>query len=366
MFGRLYRMARYAGALAVSRPKGWQSVVYNTAMAKLRVPGPLMMPAHVSIEPTNACNARCPVCETGNRSMERPAGMLDFDAYKRFIDAIAPTTATLMFYFMGEPFLNRNAYDMIRYARDKGLWVETCTNGDVVDAKGVIYSDLNQISFQIGGMTPETHRIYRVRSDLDRIRRNIEALVDERRRAPGSNVRIEIGFIVMKHNEHEVPDFLEWAKAVGTDTASVVDPCVRSVAEGRLLLPENRKYWFYDEAAFEQGVLRPKKTLDNECTWIWNSVIVNWNGDVVPCCRDPHGRHVMGNVFETPLREIWNGKPLFDFRRKIVTAQKDIDICALCSGFGIPTLNHPKPVGFTAARRSNDDRPALEPAAEGT
>jgi MoaA/NifB/PqqE/SkfB family radical SAM enzyme len=56
-------------------------------------------------------------------------GMLDFTNYRKLIDEIWPTTSTLLFYFMGEPFLNRHAYDMIRYARQRGIYVETCTNG---------------------------------------------------------------------------------------------------------------------------------------------------------------------------------------------------------------------------------------------
>ena len=52
-----------------------------------------------------------------------------------FIDEVAPYTSTLLFYFMGEPFLNKNAYEMIRYARENGIFVETCTNGDFVDAE---------------------------------------------------------------------------------------------------------------------------------------------------------------------------------------------------------------------------------------
>ena len=132
--GRYARMARFGLELAAKRPKGWRSVLYNTVLSKARVAGPLMLPAHVSIEPTNICNARCPICETGNRSMERRSGLLDFDAYRKLIDEIAPHTAVLMFYFMGEPFLNKHAYEMIRYARRKDIYVETCTNGDFVDA----------------------------------------------------------------------------------------------------------------------------------------------------------------------------------------------------------------------------------------
>ena len=352
---RLEGHIRRALSLVAGRPKGWRSLLYNTAMAKARRVGPLMMPVHVSIEPTNACNLRCPVCETGNGSMERPTGLLDFDHYREFINQIAPTTAVLMFYFMGEPFLNKRAYEMIRYARQKNIYVETCSNGDFVDAKGVIYSDVNDLSFQIGGMTQQTHETYRVRGKLERVQANLLELIEERRCNPQSSVRINVGFVVMKHNEHEVPEFLRWAKEIGVDRANVIDPCVRSVAEGKVLLPSDRRYWFYDEDAFARGVLKPKHLPHNECTWIWNSVMVNWDGSVVPCCRDPNGRHVLGNAFETPLSRIWNGDAMRDFRRRIVTAQGKVDICRLCSGYGVPQLMHPQPVGFEIKRLSLDE-----------
>jgi radical SAM protein with 4Fe4S-binding SPASM domain len=289
--------------------------------------------------------------------MKRRAGMLDRAAFRALIDEIAPYATVLMYYFMGEPFLNKHAYEMIRYARDAGLYVETCTNGDFVDAKGVIYSDLNEISFQIGGMTPETHAVYRIRSDLPTVRKNLSALLEERRKHPESNLQINVGFIVMKHNEHEVASFLEWARDQGVDQASVIDPCVRNVVEGHAMLPADRKYWFYDEEAFERGVLKPKLVPHNECTWVWNSIMINWDGSVVPCCRDPNGLHTLGNAFETPLGKIWNGKAATEFRRSIVSDQASVEICKLCSGFGVPRLAPETPVDFKIARLSLDPTP---------
>jgi MoaA/NifB/PqqE/SkfB family radical SAM enzyme len=99
--------------------------------------------------------------------MERDNGLLEYSQFVELIDQIAPSTAVLMYYFMGEPFLNPRAYDMIRYAREKGLYVETCTNGDLVDPAGVIFSDINQISFQISGLDNSSHQKYRVRSDFE-------------------------------------------------------------------------------------------------------------------------------------------------------------------------------------------------------
>ena len=341
--------------LLFTRPKGWRSLIYNTAMAKAKLAGPLMMPVHITIEPTNACNLECPVCETGNGSMARPTGLMKQDRFEALIDQLAPHMSVLMFYFMGEPFLNKRAYEMIRYARQKGIYVETCSNGDFVDADGVIYSDVNDISFQIGGMTQETHEIYRVKGNLARVQLNLMALVEARKKNSQSNVKINVGFVVMKHNEHEVPAFLKWAEEIGVDQANVIDPCVRTVSEGKDLLPEDRRYWFYDEEAFERGILKPKHLPNNECTWIWNSVSINWDGSVVPCCRDPNGKHVFGNVFEKPLREIWNGRSMRDFRKKIVSDQRGIDICELCSGYGVPQLMHAKPMGFEVRRLSLDE-----------
>src|SRR5579884_168047 len=356
----LARKIRLVTTLAARRPKGWRSLLWNSAMAQLRRPGPLLAPVHVSIEPTNACNARCPVCETGKGDMRRRTGFLDEDLYRAFIDEAAPTTAVLLYYFMGEPFMHRSAYDMIRYARDKGIFVETCTNGDFVDAEGVIYSDINKISFQLGGMDQETHQRYRVRTRLDKAVKNLEELLALRNKHPESNVQVEVGFIVMRHNEHQVDDFLDWAKKIGVDRANVIDPCARNMLEAHAYLPKNRKYWFYDEEAFERGVLKPKRLPGNECVWIWNSIQLNWDGTAVPCCRDPNGHFPLGNVFEKGLRAVFNGEAATGFRRKLLKDQGAISICKLCSGYGLPRLEHPKAPGFVAEWHSvnRDDLPS--------
>jgi MoaA/NifB/PqqE/SkfB family radical SAM enzyme len=360
MLGRKIELVR---DLVVRRPKGWQSLLWNSTMAQLRRPGPLMAPVHVSIEPTNACNARCPVCETGKGDMRRNTGFLDEHIYKEFIDDVAPTTAVLLYYFMGEPFMHRSSYEMIRYAREKGIFVETCTNGDFVDAEGVIYSDINKISFQLGGMDQEAHQRYRVRTRLDKAVKNLEELLTLRNKHPDSNVQVEVGFIVMRHNEHQVEDFLRWAKALGVDRANVIDPCARNMLEAHAYLPKNRRYWFYDEEAFERGLLKPKKLPDNECVWIWNSIQLNWDGSAVPCCRDPNALFPLGNVFEKGLRAVFNGEAATNFRRRLLNEQGQISICKLCSSYGLPRLEHARPAAFTVEHHTvNQKAPSHEDA----
>jgi MoaA/NifB/PqqE/SkfB family radical SAM enzyme len=334
------------------RPKGWKSLLWNSGMAQMRQAGPLMAPVHLSIEPTNACNARCPVCETGKGDMARKTGFLDKDLYENFMDEVGPTTAVLLYYFMGEPFMHRHSYEMIRYARKKNIYVETCTNGDFADPEGVLYSDINSISFQLGGMDQETHSRYRVRTKLDKAISNIEKLVELRKKHPESNVEIEVGFIVMRHNEHQVDEFIDWADKIGVDRASVIDPCARNMMEAYAYLPKNKDYWFYDEEAFEKGILKPKKLPNNECVWIWNSLQLNWDGSAVPCCRDPNAAFPFGNVFEDGLKAVFNSDAARQFRDKLLNDQGDISICKLCSGYGLPQLQHTKPANFQTTRHS--------------
>jgi len=295
-------------------------------------------PMNITIEPTNLCNLQCPVCETGAGVLGRKGGNMSFGEFKTIIDKVASHTNTLMFYFMGEPFLNKEAYRMIRYAKDVGIpWVTTCTNGDPVNPRKLVESGLDEVSFQIGGMTQETHQIYRINSKLDRVMRNMKEAVRLKREA-GAKIKIECGFILMKHNEHEVDKFKQRMAELGVDEIRVIDPCVRTIDQGRAMLPSDKAHWYYDVEAFEQGVLRPKVLPDNSCPWIYYSMAIHVNGDVVPCCRDPKGEEVMGNLLTQNLDEIWNGERYQNFRRRILSDQGNVGICHLCSSYPASTI----------------------------
>jgi len=296
----------------------------------------LGLPVHLTVEPTNACNLRCPVCETGAGILNRPKGILSLDNFKRIIDTVGPQVNTLLLYYMGEPFLNEDLPQMINYARHKGIYVSVCTNGEPVDATEIIGSQVSEVNFQIGGLTQKTHEIYRRNGDLALTLKNLRLMAEEKLRRE-SKVRITVGFIVMRHNEHELAE-LDGLKILGVDAVQVIAPCVRTIRQGMEYLPESDKYWYYDRKAFENGVLKPKVIPHDRCWWIYYSTVITWDGDVLPCCRDAQGRHVMGNVFKKDFAEIWNGEEYRHFRDDIANLQSRMSLCRLCSGYGVPRL----------------------------
>lgn len=291
------------------------------------------LPMNITIEPTNMCNLKCPICETGAGILDREKGRMTLDQFKMIIDKIASHVNTLMFYFMGEPFFNKYAYDMIRYAKKRGIpFVDTCTNGDLVNPDELISCGIDRVSFQIGGMSQETHQVYRVNSVLESIIDNLRECL-RLRRERNAPLIIETGFILMKHNEHEAKKYIEFMSELGVDRASVIDPCVRTIDQGYAFLPSDKNHWCYNYAEFKNGRLTPKTLPENMCPWIYYSTVILVNGDVVPCCRDATGKFVMGNILQQNLEDIWNGEKFKKFRKMLLKNQTAISICNFCSSY---------------------------------
>lgn len=297
-------------------------------------------PINITIEPTNVCNAQCPVCETGAGVLERKQAYLSLENFKIIMDKIAPHTNSLMYYFMGEPFLNKEWVQQVQYAKEKGVpFISTCTNGDVKGIpQGIIDSGIDFVSFQMGGTTQETHEIYRVNTKLKNIQNNLLETIRLKKEHNATKLHIEAGFILMKHNEHQVEEFIEWCKEIGVDSFNIIDPCVRTVEQGNQYLPTNKDNWIYDPKKFEEGQLQRRVIPQNDCPWIYYSMTIMSNGDVSPCCHDACGKETMGNILTQELEEIWNGDKYQNFRDRIHTNQKNVDICRLCSGYGVSEI----------------------------
>lgn len=324
------------------RPRGYRNFLLSTLSQMMGSTKAFGRPVSITIEPTNVCNLRCPVCETGANILGRKPQMMTYDEFVKIIEKVGPGANHVMFYYMGEPFLNKEIYRMIRYTRDMGLYAMTCTNGDVVDPESLYESGINLVSFQIGGVTQESHSIYRVNSNLARVMDNVSRyleIIRLRGRKPTEH-QVELGFIVMRHNEGEIEEFNKIADDIGVDRKNIISPCVRTIQQGRDFLPQSGAYWIYDRERFEQeGFLLPRRNYPiNSCSWLYYSMTIQVDGNVVPCCRDPHGHHIVTNLLEQSLEKVWNGPKLRGFRRGVFSNQMGVDICRLCPGEGPPRL----------------------------
>jgi len=87
------------------------------------------VPLVITFESNASCNLRCPYCVTGSGFAARArAGKASLRSMKAIIDKAYPRSFQVAFQNNGEPFLNEEVYEAIRYARQKGLWTVVHSN----------------------------------------------------------------------------------------------------------------------------------------------------------------------------------------------------------------------------------------------
>ena len=64
---------------------------------------------------------------------------------------------------------------------------------------------------------------------------------------------------------------------------------------------------------------------------MWSSCVITWDGLIVPCCFDKDADYKLGDLKEYSFKEVWGGKLYNDFRHKVFTRRKEIDICRNCT-----------------------------------
>ena len=294
------------------------------------------IPPVLTIEPANVCNLRCPLCTTGSGDMKRVRGNMTLDTFNEIIDKFGDDIFFMLIYHQGEPYINPHFLDFVKIAKQKNIYVTTSTNGHYFtdeNIEGTINSGLDSMIVSIDGATQKSYAKYRVRGTLSKVIEGTTELLKMRHKLKSRTPNVALQFLVMKHNEHEIPEIRELAGEMGVDRLLIKNIEVHDVQEANEWLPENR---FYRRYHFDGNTLIVKGAEKKSCTRPWLSTLVNWDGEVVPCCFDKNGDYPMGNInTASSAGDIWTGKSFNKFRSQLLQNRKSIDICANCNqGFG--------------------------------
>ena len=66
------------------------------------------------------------------------------------------------------------------------------------------------------------------------------------------------------------------------------------------------------------------------CNWFWTSIVVLWDGRVVPCCKDCDAKLVLGNLNKQTIKEVWNGKRFREIRKQQIRGKFANKLCYNC------------------------------------
>jgi radical SAM protein with 4Fe4S-binding SPASM domain len=290
------------------------------------------MPAFISIEPTVRCNLKCPACHTGMNSLTRSDKDLDLDIFRSAIGQLSKYTCSLLLYFQGEPFLHPGIFEMIRYAKGKKIFIATSTNGHFLgeeNARKIVESGIDLITISVDGTTQDIYEQYRREGNLEKVKNGIKTLTGIRKQARKTSPFIEIQFLVLKHNEHQMEEMTRLARELGADRVKFKSAQFYDFEKGHPMIPSKDQYSRYRKTT--AGTWTIKNRFPNHCWRLWSSAVITADGNVVPCCFDKEALYKMGNLKESSFVKIWKSEAYQLFRSRILQNRKKIPICTNCS-----------------------------------
>jgi radical SAM protein with 4Fe4S-binding SPASM domain len=258
--------------------------------------------------------------------------MLQEDLFKRVIDELHPTLSYLTFYFQGEPYLHPGFLAMVAYASQHGIYTATSTNAHYLtekNADATVRSGLDRLIISIDGTSQDTYQSYRIGGSLEKVLDGTRGMLNAKRALQSSTPHIIFQFLVVKPNEHEIPEVYRLARELGVDEVKLKTAQIYDYQHGSPLIPVQDKYSRYRQ--LPDGTYAIKNRFDNHCWKMWHSCVITWDGRVVPCCFDKDAHHVLGDVSVQSFREIWKGEKYQAFRASLLRSRSEIEMCRNCT-----------------------------------
>jgi len=323
----------YASKMTPRRLWNMSKVVSSYYYSKIvKKPVQWGLPISLSFEPTTSCNLRCPECPSGLRAFTRPTGMLKKDFFKETMDELGKDLTYLIFYFQGEPYLNPDFLDMVKYANRKKIYTATSTNAHYLSdemAKKTIESGLDRLIISIDGTTQDVYQQYRVGGNLEKVLEGARNIVKWKKEMKSKTPFVIFQFLVVKPNEHQIEDVKKLGKEIGVDEVAFKTAQIYDYENGSNLIPTIDYYSRY--AKQDDGKYTIKNKMLNHCWKLWHSCVITWDGAVVPCCFDKDADHRLGDLKEMSFKQLWQDGKYKNFRAALLKSRSEIDICKNCT-----------------------------------
>jgi len=323
-----------------------------------RAPEAVAPPVCLYLEVTNRCNLLCETCPRTFEALEPPADM-SWALFTSIVDQV-PDLARAVLHGVGEPMLVKELPRMIRYLKERGVYVLFNTNGTLLAPKthaGIIETGLDELRISLDATNAASFLAIRGKNFFHRILRNVRGFTALQRASGAERPLVSLWLTGLKETIAELPDFVRLAarlrvKAVylqrlvydeaGYGLArgqSSLFGQVRS-AEAELIAEATALAQELDIRLDASGATEPGLSLrQGDQTWStcrrpWSLMYFTAHGRALPCCIAPfsargYENYTLGDATQQTLREIWNGAAYQKFRAALLSDTPNAP-CAHC------------------------------------
>jgi len=291
-------------------------------------------PKKIRLEASSVCQLRCHSCPNTSKAILPTVGssFLLLRNFQKLIDE-NPWIAEIELSNYGEIFLNPDLLEIIKHAYE---WEITLTANNGVNLnnvkrevlEGLIQYKFRSMTVSIDGASNETYKRYRVGGNYDVVIKNIKEINFFKKQYQSKYPLLSWQFVVFGYNEHELPMAKKLADELNMNFYSKLswDAEFSPVQNQEAIRKElgavsRREYKEKYGVDYTQGI----------CHQLWEQPQINWNGEVLGCCRNFWG-YFGGNVFTDGLFDSLNNEKINYARDMLMGRQKaraDIP-CATC------------------------------------
>ena len=285
-------------------------------------------PKRLTIETVYGCNARCIMCPI-DFPAKRKKQIMSTEMYKYIVDSMAKYTDEIdMFdlFGLGEPFLDPQLLDRIRYAKDKGFRnIGISTNAHLLDSDKqlpLLESGIDTIIFSIDGVKKETHEAIRKRVDFDRVVSNCINII-RLRDEYDFKVKFVVRFIRQPTNHDQWDDFKHfWLSEISPD-------------KGDFITLYDMHSWG-GKVATKSEILKGKivnAEIEKMACHHLDNLIILADGSIPLCSEDwLDSPFRLGNVNDHSPMELFNGDRFNRIREVHAAGNKNkMSICRECT-----------------------------------
>jgi MoaA/NifB/PqqE/SkfB family radical SAM enzyme len=335
---------------------------YFDAAPEARTGTATRAPVCLYLEVTNRCNLLCTTCPRTFAELEPPADM-PWELFVKIVDQIPDVTRAVL-HGVGEPMLVKNLPKMVRYLKERGIYVLFNTNGTVLNernGRALIAAELDELRVSLDAANAASYLKIRGKDYFKRILRNVKAFRDLQEREGHLRPKVSAWLTGLRETIGELPEFVRLAAAMG----------VREVYLQRLVFFQRGPLGMArpDQALFEQltreesdhlreaedlarslgvafnasgaasepGSSLVRKTNGSPwslCQRPWTVMYFTANGRALPCCIAPFSQHgyenyTLGDATQEEIRAIWNGPRYRSFRESLMSDTPP-QACASC------------------------------------
>ena len=320
------------------------------------------LPVCLYLETTNRCNLLCTTCPRTYAELEPPADM-GWELFTRIVDQV-PNLARAVLHGVGEPMLVKNLPRMVRYLKERGVYVLFNTNGTVLNernGRALIAAQLDELRVSLDAATAASFLAVRGKNYFDRIVKNVRAFRELQEREGHDRPLVSAWLTGLKETISELPAFVRVAADIGVKEVhlqrlvffdenavglarpdqALFEQLTRadaaSISEAEDLARSLGIRFSASGAASEAGISLRKASGASPwslCRRPWTLMYFTANGRAIPCCIAPFSQrgyehYTLGDATQQSLREIWNG-PAYQKFRSALLSDAPPHACANC------------------------------------